>query len=460
MYPSPKSAPSDYSPKYAASDPGLTLCLSGGGFRATLFHLGALRRLNELGVLSRVKVLSGVSGGSILNGLLACRWAQLLPRGGPIFQNFDTVIGQPIRDFCGQDLRTALLVGARLNPANLGLLLRDYGAVPARLLADAYRDRLYGKVRLSELPSSDSTPRFIFCATSVQTGGCWQFHGGPCGRMGDFYTGYCEAGSVSVAEAVAASSAFPPGFAGLRLPLPSDQRLTRVDPWGDLQPPPVKRVELRDRDKRPAILTDGGVYDNLGLEPIWSRSHTVLVSDAGKPFESMPSVRQALVPRLRRAAEIGAEQAGAVRKRWLIERLSRSQQLGAPGPPPTAVKAAQDPSTLWYGAVWTIDTRLIDYPVRSVAGYGEEVRQLFAAIRTDLNAFTRDEIKCLENQGYALADAALQSYAPALCTTPISPFQWPYPSASTDQAAEAALKDSANRYLLRDAWEYCKRSWR
>jgi NTE family protein len=459
MYPSARTAPSDHSPKYAAPDPGLTLCLSGGGFRATLFHLGALRRLNELGVLSRVKVLSSVSGGSILNGLLACRWTQLLPRGGPIFQNLDTVIGQPIRDFCGQDLRTALLVGARLNPANLGLLLRDYGAVPARLLADAYRDGLYRTRRLAEMPTGDSTPRFIFCATSVQTGACWQFHGGPGGRMGDFYTGYCEAGSVSVAEAVAASSAFPPGFGGLRLPLPGDQLLTRVDPWGVLQPPPVKRLELRDRAKRPAILTDGGVYDNLALEPVWSRSHTLLVSDAGKPFESVPSVSQALVPRLRRAAEIGAEQAGAVRKRWLIERLARSQQLGAAGPV-TAITAARNPSTRWYGAVWTINTRLVDYPVLSVAGYGEEVRQRFAAIRTDLNAFTPAEIECLENHGYALADAAVQSYAPALCTTPPHPFVWPYPNAATDQAANAALKDSANRHLLRDVWGYCKWRWR
>jgi NTE family protein len=29
------------------------------------------------------------------------------------------------------------------------------------------------------------------------------------------------------------------------------------------------------------ILTDGGVYDNLGLETAWKRYDTVLVSDAG-----------------------------------------------------------------------------------------------------------------------------------------------------------------------------------
>ena len=41
------------------------------------------------------------------------------------------------------------------------------------------------------------------------------------------------------------------------------------------------RVDFRKRLQ----LADGGVYDNLGLETVWGRYDTVLVSDAGKPFE-------------------------------------------------------------------------------------------------------------------------------------------------------------------------------
>ena len=33
------------------------------------------------------------------------------------------------------------------------------------------------------------------------------------------------------------------------------------------------------------ILSDGGVYDNLGLETAWKRYQTVLVSDGGGQFE-------------------------------------------------------------------------------------------------------------------------------------------------------------------------------
>jgi hypothetical protein len=60
-----------------------------------------------------------------------------------------------------------------------------------------------------EVPSPGN-PRFIFCASAMQTGACWHFHSGPGGRMGDFYTGYVDTGDFPVSGAVAASSAFPP----------------------------------------------------------------------------------------------------------------------------------------------------------------------------------------------------------------------------------------------------------
>ncbi|WP_170545277.1 patatin-like phospholipase family protein [Ruegeria arenilitoris] len=48
---------------------GIALCLSGGGFRATLFHLGVLRRLYETGLLGHIRVVSAVSGGAITAAL-------------------------------------------------------------------------------------------------------------------------------------------------------------------------------------------------------------------------------------------------------------------------------------------------------------------------------------------------------------------------------------------------------
>ncbi|MCI0461246.1 MAG: patatin-like phospholipase family protein, partial [Gemmataceae bacterium] len=106
---------------------GWCLCLSGGGFRATLFHLGVIHRLNELGVLAKLSTITSVSGGSILNGVLATRWSRLNfdPAAGT-YTNVEQEIGVPVRDFCSRDLRTKVLLGTRLNPVNLGVLMRDW----------------------------------------------------------------------------------------------------------------------------------------------------------------------------------------------------------------------------------------------------------------------------------------------------------------------------------------------
>jgi NTE family protein len=351
---------------------GLVLCLSGGGFRATLFHLGALRRLNELGVLPRLDVITSVSGGSILNGILAAGWRQLRSEPDGTLGRFSELVAAPIRAFCRKDIRTDLLVGTRLNPACWPMLIKDFLSVRANFLAAAY-ERLYEESRLSHVPPPQpgKVPRFVFCATSVQTGACWHFHAGPEGRMGDFYTGYQKTGRTTIAEAVAASSAFPPGCGALRLPVSSPDAFTRTDPWGCERPFSAKRQDLSLNDKRTIFLTDGGVYDNLGVEPVWDRFTTILISDAGRPFSSTAKCGQAAVPRLSRAAGISMEQVGAVRKRWFIERL-QSGELS--------------------GTMWAINTPLEDYRLSGAQGYNQNSRRFLSGVRTDLNSFTEGEM--------------------------------------------------------------------
>jgi len=434
----------------AEADPGPALCLSGGGFRATLFHLGALIRLNEMGVLSRVGVITSVSGGSILNGALAARWSQLTPDADGVFTNF-SIVADAVRDFCARDLRTATLVGTRVNPLNAVRMARSLGAVSADVLVKPYDQLTLGK-RLAELPAA---PRFVFCATSVQTGACWHFHGGPGGRMGDFYTGYFDTGSTRVSEAVAASSAFPPGFAALSLVpgAPPD----RTDPWGRTRAPSPKpgRVAPPGAGER-VLLTDGGVYDNLGVEPVWTRCRTLIVSDAGHPFSAEANVGQSAVPRLMRAADISAEQVGAVRKRWIIERIQLGGWMNAVaaangGALPVVAGAPEVRS----GTLWAIDTRPGSYARGLPAAYPDDVLDLIAAVRTDLNAFTPGEQGVLQNHGYWLANAGITQYAPALATLPAPPFAWPLPAWDPSSAAlKPALIDSDKRGVLRDVFRW------
>lgn len=422
------------------SNPGLTISLSGGGFRATLFHLGALQRLNELGVLAQVNTITSVSGGSILNGVLSTRWSKLRIGSQKRFENFIDLVGTAITDFCARDLRTRLLLGARLNPRNWLTIASDCFAVRANFLAEAYQNLLEHR-KLRDLPiPGEKAPRFVFCATNVRTGAAWQFHSGPEGRMGDFYTDYCTVGPVKVAQAVAASSAFPPGFGALRLEVPRNTSWSRVDPWGRNRPTSQKRRGAATDNRDLILLTDGGVYDNLGLEPIWSSLTTVLLSDAGKPFDSSDKCHQWVIPRLRRAADISAEQVGAVRKRWLLERFRSS-----------------DERTRLAGTMWAINTQIEDYKLADAQGYGREVRQLFPLVRTDLNAFSTAEIGCLVNHGYSLADAAMRSWGREFCLNAAAPFQWPDQKASTDDIASRALIGSRKRRFVRDVFQLVRR---
>jgi NTE family protein len=433
----PEQAPVSGPVKTPVPEYGPALCLSGGGFRASLFHLGALRRLNELGTLAHLEVITSVSGGSITNGVLATRWTRLTPGPEGRFTNFEEEIARPVREFCGKDLRTPLLLLTRLSPDNWPALFRNYFTISGNRLAEAYEPLYRGK--LAELPRpGPGTPRFVFCATCVNSGACWQIHGGPDARMGDFYTGYCDARDIKVSEAVAASSAFPLTFSAFSLAVPRPGGFSRIDPWGRERPPSPKRGGQFQGDSArcPILLTDGGVYDNLGVEPVWGRNKTLLISNAGAPLMSVASNRQTLVSRLARAAGISAEQVGAVRLRWLVDQMIESRRQGA--------------KVMRTGTVWSLDTNTGEYPGTGLQGYGDAIRALLTEVRTDLNRFTDGEIACLENHGYSLADAAMRSYAPELCPNPAAPFQWPQEGWRDEERARRALRHSDRLGVLHD----------
>lgn len=408
----------------------LALCLSGGGYRATLFHLGALLRLNEFGVLETADVVTSVSGGSILNGALARAWSTLRHGANGMFENFEEEVRAPVEAFCARDLRTNLLFWGRLKPKKWPSLVKNGFAVPANDLAVAY-EPLFGRTTLADLPDR---PKFIFCATNVETGASWQFSTGAGARTGDYYCGYFAAGSIRLTEAVAASSAFPPGFAAIKLAVPKNIGPSRIDLWNRERPAVQQRGRAGNLRDGVVLLTDGGVYDNLGLEPIWDQTCTVLVSDAGRPFGSSDDCRQTSVPRLLRAADISANQVSAVRKRWLFERLKGADANGRSG------------------TDWDIDTPLERYRLADAPGYNPDTAELVAGVRTDLNAFTAGERGCLINHGYSLANAAIQTFAKRLIRNPAAQFVWPAPQFADNDTAIAALQDSGRRKILRDVW--------
>jgi NTE family protein len=349
------------------------LALSGGGFRATLFHVGSLWRLNELGLLRQLDVVTSVSGGSILNGVLAVRWPALrwsaLPDGRERATNFADEIVRPIRSFCERtiDVSTVLIGG-----------LSPFSSI-ADKVAEAYDEDLYQGATLQDIPQHEAgrTPRFLFYASNLQTGVSVRFSRE---RLADYRIGEVPAPRIPLARVVGASSAFPPVLSPVYFDL--DPEAWRALPGADLYP----SVGYRRR----MVLTDGGVYDNLGVEAIWDRCRTVFVSDASAPFDAVEDPHTDLGGQLGRVRDIMMEQTRALRRRMIVGEQKSGRRAGA---------------------FWGIGTRIDDYELTDAVVRDNAKTAALQHIRTRLNRFSESEQAELINWGYALADAAVRRYA-------------------------------------------------
>jgi NTE family protein len=115
-----------------------------------------------------------------------------------------------------------------------GILLP--GSISDRV-AKAYDTLLFEGARLEALPddSQPGNPRFVINATNIQTAALWRFSRN---YMGDYRVGLVERPDVSVATAVAASSAFPPLLSPSTLDI--DQPVVNT-PGADLHRDPILR---------------------------------------------------------------------------------------------------------------------------------------------------------------------------------------------------------------------------
>lgn len=354
---------------------GVGLALSGGGFRATLYHIGALRRLVELGALTGLTRISSVSGGAIFAGRLAQVWTELA--ADPTVAAYDALVAEPLRAFCRRNIDIAAAGEGMMTPF-----------VTAADVIELEYSRALFDIDLAQLPDA---PVFVFVATNMATGRSFRF---TRRHMADWRLGMVRDPDVPVARAVAASSAFPPFFSPVVLNHPGHFEM--VD-GADLNGNPEYTEKLN--------LADGGVYDNLGLETIWNRCATVLVSDAGAPFSVGPGFDADWVRQSMRALDVATDQARALRKRALIADFRRGECKGA---------------------YWGIDTDIAAYGLADALPCPLAITGPLAAMRTRLNAFDETEQGQLINWGYAVADAAIRTHAGHIVTTPCAP-AWPCP---------------------------------
>ena len=376
---------------------GIGLCLSGGGFRATLFHLGAIHRLFELGIATRpdFDTITSVSGGSIAAAQWAIAEAQAKAENRPL--DFTRDIARPLQALTSRDIRTGAMTKKFLLPWNW-----FRGAFVIDAMIDKFEDA-FGKGTLNLLPDH---PRFVFCGTDMAFGANFVFERD---RVGSYLAGYAPPESFTLAQAVAASACFPPLFGPLRI----DRAHERFRGG---------RAKGVSADERKQILedlrvTDGGVYDNMGLEPVWKSHRVVLVSDAGGLMDA--EADKNFFWRIQRYQSIQDTQARALRKRFLISGYAQGTINGAyfgVASSPTHYAGAQDPG---YSKAFAMDV------IRN--------------IRTDLDAFSDVEQAVLMNHGYALVDAAVRTHVPELIPTDAA-FALPFPAFAPSTTTEDELK--------------------
>jgi NTE family protein len=243
-------------------------------------------------------------------------------------------------------------------------------------------------------PNFDGNPKFIFYATNMQTGRSFRF----CrDYVADYYLGISNKTSteVTLAKAVAASSAFPPIFS----PVVID---SDPETWEQ----PLKQLPNLEILRRRIVLADGGVYDNMGLQALLDNVDIVLVSDAGAPFEIDESPFEDDLLQLGRVRDILIDQTRALRKNWLVTDFKEGRKQGG---------------------YWGIGTKIDDYKDPHALIKDNNITASLESIRTRLNKFDWDEQGRLINWGYALADVALRTRA----GFPIDVAKgWPIPGAT------------------------------
>jgi NTE family protein len=359
-------------------EPGVALCLSGGGYRAMLFHVGAIWRLNELGYLPKLDRVSSVSGGSITAGVLGLNWRRLQFGDDGLAGNLNQQFVQPLRKLASKTIDKGAVFRGILLP----------GTISDRV-AGSYRKHVFGEASLQALPDR---PRFVINATSMQTGALWRFSKP---YMADYRVGMVRDPDVELAVAVAASSAFPPILSPVELDLDPNS----FDPAerGPLHEPPYTTNP---------VLSDGGVYDNLGLETAWKRYTTILVSDGGGKMGAQPKPKHDWARHAYRTLGVIDTQVRNLRKRQVVASYLNGDRQGT---------------------YWGIRSHIGDYgpPAGSLPCPDASALRL-AQTATRLSEMDDTLQERLINWGYAICDAGMRRWVEPDAEAPAG---FPYPAA-------------------------------
>ena len=205
--------------------PKIGLCLSGGGSRAMAFHLGCLRALHKHGILNKVSLISTVSGGSVIGAMYAY--------SNDSFDEFTARVTQQLEaGFQKKRIRDIYPVITVISPFKV------------EKLAAVFDEKLYQEKKLSAETRDGLEITINACELSTNT--AFRFSNKV---INNWVLGEASADSVNLAEAVAASAAYP-------------ILVSTMNKHFEFEKGGVK-------EKKEAFLTDGGVYENQGITALF-----------------------------------------------------------------------------------------------------------------------------------------------------------------------------------------------
>jgi NTE family protein len=196
-----------------------------------------------------------------------------------------------------------------------------------------------------------------------------------------------------LAVAVAASSAFPPVLTPLTLELdPASWAPTSGHPSEDLHKEPYLSE---------AVLSDGGVYDNPGLETAWKAYKTILVSNGGGKMQADPAPPSDGARHGLRINDIIDNQVRSLRARQVIGAFESGERTGT---------------------YWGIRMCISDYGLSDALACPEDKTLALAAVPTRLKRLDSVIQQRFVNWGYAVCDAAMRKHVVNAASAGLFPY--------------------------------------
>lgn len=398
-------------------NPKIALCLSGGGLRATFFHFGVIKALrdtkvNGVSLLSKISDIYSVSGGSIIAAHLIKNWNLYTGDDAKFKEAISSLYKVAARDIRGQVLRAWALSLLALAIPRLRGKKRTYW------LEQEYA-KIYGNQSLASFYRTEKgLPKLHILTTAFHSGELCSFS--PSGfeiirnGRGALQKVSTPADSLSMAFSVAASSAFPPMF-------PPIEVTSEMLGYPDL-----------DDFKNSIYLSDGGVFDNLGVEKLCvdlelkqTQANAVIVSNAGSSFKStITSKFSNIFARNIRATDI------------MMRRVADNTE-----------------DKMFRLAGLALMPLKIGDTVNSYS-LAQVTQKLLRNVRTDLDNFSETLVKLLADHGEQVALNALQVHGLSVSQSNVQPDNFYENQESLTTIASLAANRSKNPFNLRDWKSY------